>query len=67
MNQQEAIEAAKVLPWAKWVAMDANGSWIAYARKPRWDTYQYLAVGNSNWVRLGRNEREKGPIAKVTP
>ena len=35
MNQLEAIEAAKEWDWAKWVAMDADGSWWAFKDK-RW-------------------------------
>lgn len=35
MNQAEAIEAAKALPWAKFVAMDGDGEWTAYESEPR--------------------------------
>lgn len=43
MNQQEAIEAAKKFPGAKWVSMDRNGMWWAFDAKPdcrdgRWDS-----------------------------
>ena len=34
MNQIEAVEAAKSLHWARWVAMDDNGRWYAYSARP---------------------------------
>lgn len=34
MNQQEAIEAAKALPGAYWIAMDDDGEWRAFTNHP---------------------------------
>lgn len=34
MNQEEAIEAAKAIPWAKWIALDFGEEWWAYSHKP---------------------------------
>lgn len=37
MNQCEAMEAAKKLSWAKWIAQDRDGSWFAYDSEPEND------------------------------
>lgn len=56
MNQQEAIEAAKALPWAKWVAMDGDGSWYAYSLKPE--------LSGRDWYRPeSGDERSSGEMS----
>ena len=63
MNQEEAIEAAKALPWARWVAQDADGSWWAHATKPEfrmgeWDTGGLVA-------KLRPRDLKPGPCIKI--
>ena len=69
MNQLEAIEAAKEWDWAKWVAMDADGSWWAFKDKPiyeegRWETFSSY-VTRLHQPKIGVDPLKS--LAEVTP
>jgi hypothetical protein len=51
MTYLEAVEAAKKFNWANWVAMDANGDWYAYHKKPYINGYRfYPDLGRSGYI-----------------
>jgi len=65
MNQQKAIERAKELPWAKWVAADASGDWYAYEEKPSWNIDKYMVRGDIKWLQIGHEPPPRGVIAEI--
>ena len=55
MNKQEAIEAAKDIPWARWIAQDADGEWFAYEEFPNLgETHWYPSTGLSAFLGEGQ-------------
>jgi len=70
VNQAEAVEAAKALPWAKWIALDFGEEWWVYSHKP-------VRMGNmfsrrmscgefmGDCVEIGRLERPSTDPIKV--
>lgn len=65
MNHQEAIETAKDLPWAKWVAQDRTGSWWAFELEPEATRDGTYYGGSGNCCELGSEEMQPEPKAEV--
>ena len=71
MNKQEAIDAAKGLDWAKFVAMDDSGAWNAFSHHPYKDdeSGMFLRPQVGGWgapigekMLLGKQEVNNGPF-----
>lgn len=67
MNQAEAIEEAKTVKWAKWVAQDRDGTWWAFETEPVVDERGTYYGGSANCCELGKEDVAPGPKIEVTP
>ena len=65
MNQVEAVEAAKKLPWAKWVAKDRDEVWHAYSINPAWDGSEFVLLKDGEYEYLGSDAPTKPTKVRI--
>lgn len=65
MDQEQAIAAAKKLPWAKWVAKDRDGVWHVYSVNPTWDGAEFVLLRDGEYKYLGKETPTKPTKVRI--